>query len=93
MCVKIENPPQIIIYFHLVTSISLVLPGNERDAKDLSRLRSLDIRYVLNVTSHVPQYFDCHGIRYKRIPASDSSQQNLRQYFEEAIEYIGEYLL
>ncbi|KAK6998110.1 dual specificity protein phosphatase 10 [Biomphalaria glabrata] len=73
---------------------SQVLPflylGNERDAKDLSRLRSLNIGYVLNVTSHVPQYYDEQGIKYKRIPASDSAQQNLKQYFEEAIEYIDD---
>ncbi|CAL1534021.1 unnamed protein product [Lymnaea stagnalis] len=73
---------------------SQVLPflylGNERDAKDLSRLKSLNISYVLNVTSHVPQYYDEEGIRYKRIPASDNAQQNLKQYFEEAIEYIDD---
>ncbi|GFN89334.1 dual specificity protein phosphatase 10 [Plakobranchus ocellatus] len=71
---------------------SQVLPflylGNERDAKDLARLKNLNIGYVLNVTAHVPQYYDALGIRYKRIPASDSAQQNLKQYFEEAIEYI-----
>lgn len=74
---------------------SQVLPflylGNERDAKDLSGLRNLDITYVLNVTSHVPQYHEGEGIRYKRIPASDSAQQDLRQYFEEAIEFIGKF--
>ncbi|BFZ07246.1 hypothetical protein BsWGS_10285 [Bradybaena similaris] len=73
---------------------SQVLPflylGNERDAKDLSRLKSLNISYVLNVTSHVPHYYDEQGISYKRIPASDSAQQNLKQYFEEAIEYIDD---
>lgn len=73
---------------------SQVLPflylGNERDAKDLARLKRLNIGYVLNVTAHVPQYFDALGIRYKRIPASDSAQQNLKQYFEEAIEYIDD---
>ncbi|CAG5136200.1 unnamed protein product [Candidula unifasciata] len=73
---------------------SQVLPflylGNERDAMDLSRLKSLNISYVLNVTSHVPQYYDEQGINYKRIPASDSGQQNLKQYFEEAIEYIDD---
>lgn len=73
---------------------SQVLPflylGNERDAAELERLRRHNITYVLNVTAHVPQYWHAHGIRYKRIPASDSAQQNLKQYFEEAIEYIDD---
>lgn len=73
---------------------SRVLPflylGNERDAAELDRLRRHNITYVLNVTAHVPQYWQAHGIHYKRIPASDSAQQNLKQYFEEAIEYIDE---
>ncbi|XP_076442214.1 dual specificity protein phosphatase 10-like [Babylonia areolata] len=73
---------------------SKVLPflylGNERDAAELERLRRHNITYVLNVTAHVPHYWHAHGIRYKRIPASDSAQQNLKQYFEEAIEFIDE---
>lgn len=75
-------------------TVSQVLPflylGNERDAAELERLRRHNITYVLNVTAHVPQYWHAHGIRYKRIPASDSAQQNLKQYFEEAIEYIDD---
>lgn len=70
-----------------------VVAGNERDAAELERLRRHNITYVLNVTAHVPQYWHAHGIRYKRIPASDSAQQNLKQYFEEAIEYIGKSVL
>ncbi|KAH3850690.1 dual specificity protein phosphatase 10-like [Dreissena polymorpha] len=73
---------------------SQILPflylGNERDAANLQRLNDLGVTYVLNVTSHLPQHFENHGIRYKRIPASDSGQQNLRQYFEEAGCFIDE---
>lgn len=64
--------------------------GNERDAANLQMLKDLDITYVLNVTSHIPLYFENQGIKYKRLPASDSGQQNLRQYFEEAINFIDE---
>ncbi|KAL4237319.1 Dual specificity protein phosphatase 10 [Mactra antiquata] len=64
--------------------------GNERDAANLQRLQDLGITYVLNVTSHIPLHFEAHGIKYKRIPASDSGQQNLRQYFEEAGSFIDE---
>lgn len=73
---------------------SQILPflylGNERDAANLQRLNDLGITYVLNVTSHIPLHFEKNGIKYKRIPASDSGQQNLRQYFEEAGVFIDE---
>uniref|UniRef100_UPI00358FB292 dual specificity protein phosphatase 10 n=1 Tax=Myxine glutinosa TaxID=7769 RepID=UPI00358FB292 len=75
--------------------ITSVLPflflGNERDAQELSHLQSLNVGYVLNVTVHLPLFHYEHGIlRYKRLPATDSSKQNLRQYFEEACEFIEE---
>ncbi|CAH1261533.1 dual specificity protein phosphatase 10-like [Branchiostoma lanceolatum] len=74
---------------------SLVLPfmylGNERDAADIRTLLRLNIGYILNVTSHIPLHHEgfC-GIKYKRLPATDSQHQNLLQYFEEAFEFIDE---
>ena len=74
--------------------ISPILPflflGNERDAQDLDLLLRLNIGYVVNVTTHLPLYHVNSGLRYKRLPATDNSKQNLRQYFEEVFEFIGE---
>ncbi|XP_063428262.1 dual specificity protein phosphatase 10-like [Mytilus trossulus] len=64
--------------------------GNERDASNLQRLRELNISHILNITSNIPKYFENQGIKYKRLPASDSGCQNLRQYFDEAIQFIDE---
>ena len=66
--------------------------GNERDVSDWDKLQELNITYVLNITSHIPLHFEDRGITYKRLPASDSGQQNLRQYFEEAFQFIGKNL-
>nr|XP_012591018.1 dual specificity protein phosphatase 10 isoform X2 [Microcebus murinus] len=64
--------------------------GNEQDAQDLGALQRLNVGYVLNVTAHLPLYhYDKGLLSYKRLPASDSSRQDLRQYFEEAFEFIG----
>ncbi|KAK1150849.1 dual specificity protein phosphatase 10-like [Acipenser oxyrinchus oxyrinchus] len=76
-------------------ALSPVLPflflGNERDARDLERMLRLGIGSVLNVTAHLPLYhLDSGLLRYKRLPATDSSKQNLQQYFEEAFEFIEE---
>lgn len=73
--------------------VSPILPflylGNERDAQELDLLRHLNIGYVVNVTTHLPLYHVNSGLRYKRLPATDNSKQNLRQYFEEVFEFIG----
>ncbi|XP_038565294.1 LOW QUALITY PROTEIN: uncharacterized protein si:dkey-175m17.7 [Micropterus salmoides] len=74
--------------------VSPILPflflGNERDAEDLDLLLRLNIGYVVNVTTHLPLYHVSSGLRYKRLPATDNSKQNLRQYFEEVFEFIEE---
>ncbi|XP_046876970.1 uncharacterized protein si:dkey-175m17.7 [Hypomesus transpacificus] len=75
--------------------ISPILPflflGNERDAEDLDLLLRFNIGYVVNVTTHLPLYHLGSGlVRYKRLPATDNSKQNLRQYFEEVFEFIEE---
>ncbi|XP_059497464.1 dual specificity protein phosphatase 10-like [Stegostoma tigrinum] len=75
----------------LTTVLPFLYLGNERDAQDLVRLRQLNVGYVINVTTHLPLYHAQAGtVRYKRLPATDSSKQNLRQYFEEAFEFIEE---
>lgn len=74
---------------------SRVLPylylGNAKDAADFSSLRRLGINRVLNVTSQIPGYHEQSGIVYKQLPATDSSHQNLKQYFEQAFDFIGMY--
>ncbi|XP_053133184.1 dual specificity protein phosphatase 10-like isoform X2 [Hemicordylus capensis] len=75
--------------------LSPILPflflGNERDAQDLERMLSLNVGHVLNVTTHLPLYHaDSGRLRYKRLPATDNHRQDLRQYFEEAFEFIEE---
>ncbi|XP_026879630.2 uncharacterized protein si:dkey-175m17.7 [Electrophorus electricus] len=75
--------------------VSPILPflflGNERDAQDLDLLLRLNVSYVVNVTTHLPLYHvDTGLVRYKRLPATDNSKQNLRQYFEEVFEFIEE---
>ncbi|XP_055000829.1 dual specificity protein phosphatase 10 isoform X2 [Sorex araneus] len=63
--------------------------GNEQDAQDVDTMQRLNIGYIINVTTHLPLYHYEKGLfNYKRLPATDSNKQNLRQYFEEAFEFI-----
>lgn len=68
-----------------------MLLGNDQDAANRVLLRDNKISHVINVTSHVPLHFESDGVKYLRFPASDSGVQNLRQYFEEAIVFIGQH--
>jgi len=68
-----------------------VLLGNDQDAADRIVLNNNKISHVINVTSHIPLHFESDGLKYRRFPASDSGIQNLRQYFEEAISFIGQH--
>ena len=63
--------------------------GNERDASNRELLDALGITHILNVTSQLPLHFETQGLVCKRLPASDSGNQNLKQYFEDAILFIG----
>ena len=77
----IENHPATRVLPHLYL-------GNMRDASDLEALERLGVRYVLNVTSKPPVYELRPGIHYKQLEAADNSFQNLRQFFEEAFDFI-----
>lgn len=74
--------------------VSRILPhlylGNEQDADNRELLAELGITHVLNVTSHIPLHFEMKNLKFKRLPASDSGNQNLKQYFKEAIYFIDE---
>ena len=83
-------------YLALAPSPSPILPflflGDEKDARDVLKLRCLGISYVLTVTPHMhtPLTSEPLGFKNKRLPAIDSCRQNLLQYFEDAFEFIGE---
>jgi len=65
--------------------------GNERDAGNRELLKDAGIDHVLNVTSNVPLHFiNDVTMTYRRIPASDSGCQNLEQFFNTTVDFIGE---
>jgi len=79
----IENHPATQVLPHLYL-------GNMRDASDVTSLSRLNIRYVLNVTAKPPSYHLPPGFHYKHLEAADNGLQNLRQFFEEAFNFIDE---
>lgn len=84
--------------------LPFLLLGNERDARDAELLQRLGVGYVLHVTpalqqqqqqpastdTTVGQQDHCPGLRCKRLPASDSCHQNLKQFFDDAFQFLDE---
>lgn len=75
---------------HACPILPFLYLGNEKDAADLTTLKRLGITYVLNVTEDLPDHHYEDGIKFKRVPASDNNNQNLKQYFQAAFEFIDE---
>lgn len=76
------------------TPVTTVLPflflGNEEGAADENLIDRLSIKYVLNITPKCPNFFiQRSDMHYKQIKIADSSQEDIGQYFEEAIQFIG----
>lgn len=75
---------------HVTNALVLWYTGNVHDATNRDRLRELGITHILNMTSHIACHFEQDAeLTYKRIQASDSGSQNLKQYFMEAAAFIG----
>ncbi|CAM9861778.1 unnamed protein product [Lampetra fluviatilis] len=65
--------------------------GCAQDSSNMEALAQHGIRYILNVTPNLPNTFECIAdFKYKQIPISDHWNQNLSQFFPEAIAFIDE---
>lgn len=66
--------------------------GNIRDAQNIERLTQHGITHILNSTPDLPFYWES---KYEcfRIGVLDLPSQNIRKYFDTAIQFIGKFFL
>lgn len=62
--------------------------GNIRDSQDKDNLAKNGITHILSICNNAKPVLE--DMKYLCIPASDSSNQNLIQYFKECIKFIHE---
>jgi len=78
--------------------MSEVLPGlylgNAHDAKDMNLLKQNNIKFIINISTTIPCYYENENLfEYLQLSCNDSCQENILQYFENIFECIHKKLL
>ena len=63
--------------------------GCEEDAQSEDLLRTCKVKYVLNASLTAADTPYCTSGHYLRIPISDSSNENIMEWFQIAFDFIG----
>jgi len=61
--------------------------GNKRVAQNKEWLESNNVRFILNISREVANFYESE-ITYKRVGIADSMEENAKQHFEEATSFI-----
>jgi len=66
--------------------------GSAYNASCWYTLEKLNIKYVVNVTAEISNYYESSGIIYYRIPIRDDNNESIQSYFDESCNKIEEFL-
>lgn len=66
--------------------------GSAYNASCWYTLEQLNIKYIVNVTAEISNYYEKSGITYYRIPIRDDNNESIQSYFEESYKKIEEFL-
>lgn len=66
--------------------------GSAYNASCWYTLEKLNIKYVVNVTVEISNYYESSGIIYYRIPIRDDNNESIQSYFDESCNKIEEFL-
>eukprot|EP00340_Litonotus_pictus_P012436 CAMPEP_0170536796 /NCGR_PEP_ID=MMETSP0209-20121228/102346_1 /TAXON_ID=665100 ORGANISM="Litonotus pictus, Strain P1" /NCGR_SAMPLE_ID=MMETSP0209 /ASSEMBLY_ACC=CAM_ASM_000301 /LENGTH=344 /DNA_ID=CAMNT_0010838199 /DNA_START=405 /DNA_END=1435 /DNA_ORIENTATION=- len=63
--------------------------GDQSHVSNYERLKHMGITHIINVTLHVPNYYD-QDIKYLNIPVEDTDKYCLKSHFKLAFDFIEE---
>jgi hypothetical protein len=66
--------------------------GSAYNASCWYTLEKFNIKYIINVTSEISNYYESSGITYYRIPIRDDNNESIQSYFDESYKKIEEFL-
>ena len=75
----------------ITSTMDMIIPrlflSDDIAARNKKLLDENKITHILNLTTNIPNKYDSY-ITYKKLIILDFESQNIRQYFEEAFEFI-----
>lgn len=81
-------------FFSLPTQVyNGIYLGSAFNASCWYTLESLNIKYIVNVTSEITNYYESSSeMTYYRIPIKDDNNESIQGYFDESFKKIDEFL-
>jgi hypothetical protein len=92
------NPQLNIIhsYFYFLSEPTKIYDrvylGSAYNASCWYTLEKLNIKYIINVTSEISNYYQSQGIEYYRIPIKDNNNESMIEYFDISYQNINNFL-
>ena len=92
------NPPTSFVtsYIHFFSGPTEVYGdlylGSAYNAACWYTLESLGIKYIINVTAEIDNYYEHCGITYFKIPIKDDNNESIKIYLEDSYDKIDEFL-
>ena len=62
--------------------------GNAYNASNYSVIRDNNIKYIINATKELPNFYELYDINYLRVPVSDNSENHISQYIQQTLDFI-----
>ena len=70
---------------HIIDNIYL---GNAYNSSNYLVIKNNNIKYVVNVTKELPNYYENNDINYYRIPISDNCEYHISSHIQNVIDFI-----
>lgn len=67
--------------------------GNAYNASNYSVIRDYNIKYIINATRELPNFYEYYDIKYLRVPVADNSENHISDFIQESVDFIDNAIL